>query len=203
LGGRRDFTDAAHDCRDGTILVLERVFSGTTPHSTGWNARALTINFVQLGIPSSAQPAVEAARRQVPGNDRCERFAPAAQTAESLYGAGLKPIFHITSRTEAAEAARSGEYIPEEFDADGFIHCSYAHQVTRVADFKFHGRSDVVLLEIDRTALSCDVIDENLEGQAELFPHIYGRLPMSAVVKIHDLPCRSDGRFELPADLPA
>jgi uncharacterized protein (DUF952 family) len=72
-----------------------------------------------------------------------------------------------------------------------------------VGDFKFHGRSDLVLLEIDRTALSCDVIDENLEGGVELFPHIYGRLPMSAVVGTHDFPCRSDGRFELPDDVPA
>jgi uncharacterized protein (DUF952 family) len=51
-------------------------------------------------------------------------------------------------------------------------------------------------------ALSCEVIDENLEGGAELFPHIYGRLPMSAIVGTHDFPCRNDGRFELPSDVP-
>lgn len=115
----------------------------------------------------------------------------------------MNPIFHITSRTEAAEALRSGEYVPETYDVDGFIHCSYAHQLTRVANHIFGARSDLVVLEIDRTALSCDVVDENLEGGVELFPHIYGRLPMSAVVRIHDLPCRSDGRFDLPGSMPA
>jgi uncharacterized protein (DUF952 family) len=107
-------------------------------------------------------------------------------------------IFHITSRAAATEAERTGEYVPEGFDAEGFIHCSYAHQVTRVADLRFRGRTDLVMLEIDPTALSCDVVDENLEGGTERFPHVYGRLPMSAVVRRHDLPCRSDGRFELP-----
>lgn len=63
----------------------------------------------------------------------------------------LRPIFHITSRKEAVQAARSGEYAPDGFDADRFIHCSYSHQLMRVADFNFRGRSDLVLLEIDRT----------------------------------------------------
>jgi uncharacterized protein (DUF952 family) len=116
--------------------------------------------------------------------------------------AALKPIFHITSRTEANLAARSGEYVPAGFDADGFIHCSYGYQVTRVADINFRGRSGLVLFEIDRTALSCEVIDENLNGEAELFPHIYGRLPMSAVVRTLDFSCRGDGRFELSGDVP-
>ena len=114
----------------------------------------------------------------------------------------MNRIFHITSRAEADQASRVAEYIPERFETDGFIHCSYAHQLTRVADFNFRGRSDLVLLEIDRAALTCDVVDENLDGGEDLFPHIYGRLPMSAVVRTHDFPCRGDGRFGLPSDVP-
>jgi uncharacterized protein (DUF952 family) len=113
----------------------------------------------------------------------------------------VNQIFHITSRAEADKASSGGDYAPQRFDKDGFIHCSYAHQLTRVADLRFRGRSDLVLLEIDRAALTCDVIDENLEGGEELFPHIYGRLSMSAVVRTYDFPCRSDGRFDLPSNL--
>jgi uncharacterized protein (DUF952 family) len=108
----------------------------------------------------------------------------------------MNRIYHITSADEAAAAARSGSYVPIGFEADGFIHCSHAGQVREVANRRFTGRTDLVLLEIDRTKLACDVIDENLEGGAELFPHIYGRLPMSAVVDIHPFPCDADGRFD-------
>ena len=119
-----------------------------------------------------------------------------------LHGAEMtNQIFHITSRAEADQASRDAEYIPARFDTDGFIHCSYAHQLTRVADFNFRGRADLVLFEIDRAALTCDVVDENLDGGEERFPHIYGRLPMGAVVRTHDFPCRSDGRFDLPSDV--
>ena len=68
-------------------------------------------------------------------------------------------------------------------------------------EVRFIGRTDLVVLEIDRTKLQCDVIDENLEGGAEAFPHIYGRLPMSAVAGIHDFPCAESGRFNLPLAL--
>lgn len=113
----------------------------------------------------------------------------------------MKAIFHITSRAEAAEAIRLAQYVPVNFDAEGFIHCSYAQQVAPVADRFFPGRSDLVLFQIEPTALSCEVVEENLEGGTELFPHIYGKLPMSAVVRVHDFPCRADGRFDLPADV--
>ena len=110
-------------------------------------------------------------------------------------------IFHITSRAEVEAAQRSGQYLPAGFHAEGFIHCSYRHQISRVADCRFTGQSGLVLLEIETDALTCAVVDENLEGGEELFPHIYGALPVAAVTAIHDFPCREDGRFQLPASV--
>jgi uncharacterized protein (DUF952 family) len=96
-------------------------------------------------------------------------------------------MYHITTAAEAEHARETGEYTPEGFAAEGFIHCSYAHQVRGVMERIFKGREGLVLLEIDPSRLTCKVIDENLEGGQELFPHIYGPLPMSAVVRVHDL----------------
>ena len=106
-----------------------------------------------------------------------------------------KRLYHITSSREAQEAQERGVYVPAAFDREGFIHCSYAHQVSGVANRIFRGKRDLVLLEIDPTRLNCRVVDENLEGGDELFPHIYGKLQMDAVVSIRDFPCDSDGRF--------
>lgn len=110
----------------------------------------------------------------------------------------MKPIYHITSARQAGESGQSAEYAPEAFRSEGFIHCSYMQQLCAVADRRFHGRADLVLLQIDRARLRCEVVDENLEGGPELFPHIYGRLPMSAVIRIHEFPCDGAGRFDLP-----
>ena len=115
--------------------------------------------------------------------------------------ADVEPIYHITSLREAEDALRSSTYVPEAFSVDGFIHCSYRCQVCDVANRRFAGQSGLVLFEVDRSRLPHDVVDENLEGGAELFPHLYGRLPMSAVVRIHEFPCGPDGRFALPSAL--
>ena len=64
-----------------------------------------------------------------------------------------------------------------------------------VANRIFRGRPDLVLLEIDPAELDCVVVDENLEGGSTLFPHIYGRLRMSAVIRIYDFPCDGNGEF--------
>jgi len=110
-------------------------------------------------------------------------------------------VFHITTAREAHLAAEPGVYTPERFALEGFIHCSYAGQVCGVANRLFRGRTDLVLLEVDCGRLSCDVVDENLEGGTELFPHVYGPLPMAAVVRVHAFPCSAGGRFDLPQSM--
>lgn len=106
------------------------------------------------------------------------------------------PIFHIAVGTEWASATHA--YRPERFDEDGFIHCSTASQVMRVARERFRGRHDLVLLRIDPKAVEREVRLENLEGGDELFPHIYGELELSAVTGFEPLVVGLDGEFVNP-----
>src|SRR3954464_15461241 len=94
-------------------------------------------------------------------------------------------LFHITTVAEWTAAVPNGAYVPAAFEREGFIHCSYAGQIGATARRHFAGQSGLLLLEIDRAALIVRVVDENLSGGAELFPHIYGPLPVSAVVAVH------------------
>ena len=110
----------------------------------------------------------------------------------------MTPIFHITTAEDVERARESGDYTPPGFARDGFIHCSYLTQVVPVANRLFAGRPGLVLLQIDRETLACPVIDENLEGGEERFPHIYGSLPLAAVVAIHPFRCEADGTFVMP-----
>jgi uncharacterized protein (DUF952 family) len=113
----------------------------------------------------------------------------------------METVLHITPREEVAEAEAKGFYRPRSLGDEGFIHCSYAHQVCRVANALFAGVTGLVLLEIDKVRTGCDVIDEDLYGSGEAFPHIYGSLPWEAVLAVHDFPCKDDGTFALPASL--
>ena len=109
-----------------------------------------------------------------------------------------KPLFHILKKTEADAAKTAGLYLPATFADEGFIHCSYANQVCRVAANFYKGQQNLVLLEIDKSLLTSKVIDEDLYETGEEFPHIYGELPWRAITTVHDFPCLADGNFELP-----
>ena len=106
------------------------------------------------------------------------------------------PVFHIAVAAEWAEATTS--YRPGRFDEDGFIHCSTASQVMRVARQRFRGRDDLVLLRIDPDHVEREVRFENLEGGDELYPHIYGELDLGAVSGIEPLLVGPDGEFVTP-----
>jgi len=107
-------------------------------------------------------------------------------------------IFHITTRGAWDAAKAAGTYWPEAFAAEGFIHCSTPAQVVRVADARFRGRRELVLLAINTERVAPEIVYENLEGGPELFPHIYGGLNADAVVEVLEFEPGADGHFTLP-----
>ncbi len=112
-----------------------------------------------------------------------------------------KSLFHITSLAEWQEAQSVGEYKPEAFAREQFIHCSYRHQLLTVANRFYRGQEGLVVLLIDSTKINSKLIEENLEGGRELYPHLYGVLPINAVSKAIAFPCNADGSFSLPSAL--
>jgi uncharacterized protein (DUF952 family) len=65
--------------------------------------------------------------------------------------------------------------------ADGYIHLSAADQLQETLDKHFAGQTGLVIAEVDLAVLANSVKWEASRGGA-LFPHIYGPLPMSAVI---------------------
>jgi uncharacterized protein (DUF952 family) len=69
---------------------------------------------------------------------------------------------------------------------DGFVHFSAAHQVAGTLQKHFANQTDLVLLAISAESLGPALKWEPSRG-GELFPHLYGRLPLSAVVEVREL----------------
>ena len=112
----------------------------------------------------------------------------------------MKPIYYITTQQELSDAQTLGHLIPPSFYEEGFVHCSFAHQTVAVANKYFHGRKELLLLELDRTKLAAPVIEENLGGGTDLYPHIYGVLNLNAVHAVCSFSCKEDGTFEWPTE---
>jgi uncharacterized protein (DUF952 family) len=110
-------------------------------------------------------------------------------------------ILHVAKQDLWEKARASGSYRGDTLESQGFIHCSRPDQLIRVANFVFRGRTDLVLLCIDRSRVEPEIRDENLEGGDELFPHIYGPLNLDAAIEVLDFQPQADGSFVLPETL--
>ena len=116
--------------------------------------------------------------------------------------AAMELIYHLAVGAEWTEAIESGRSyarstLGKSLADEGFIHCSFASQVGTIADLVYKGRSDVMLLVIDPSQLPAEIRVENTEGWDDLFPHVYGELPLSAVIRAESVGPRGDGTFEL------
>ncbi len=90
-----------------------------------------------------------------------------------------KPIYHLAEPRDWATS--TDEYRAPSLETEGFIHCSTWEQLPRTARNLFPGRNDLVLLIVDPEPLGDLVVYEDLYGQDEEFPHVYGPLPSEAV----------------------
>jgi uncharacterized protein (DUF952 family) len=109
----------------------------------------------------------------------------------------VQRLFHIAVRPEWDAAGDT--YAPAAFAEEGFVHCSFAHQVVATAGRYYAGRDDLVLLEIDDARLTSRVVVEHSPSTGEDFPHIYGRIDRDAVVAEHEFVPNDDGTFTLPS----
>lgn len=107
-------------------------------------------------------------------------------------------IYHLALRRSWEAARDAGEpyrrsTIDKSLDDEGFIHCSYQDQVQGVADRFYRGRTDVLLLTIDTSKVEAEVRTENQ------FPHLYGPLPIEAVVREEPVALGDDERLLVSA----
>lgn len=107
-------------------------------------------------------------------------------------------LLHICSRDAWLAARAAGRYAADSLDTEGFIHLSRRDQVLAPADERFRGQSGLVLLEIEESGLTAPLRYEAAEAGGEEFPHVYGPIPLAAVVAVHAFPPLPDGTFELP-----
>lgn len=115
-------------------------------------------------------------------------------------GGSIARIFHIALSSEWKQALEEGEYCTGSLEHDGFIHFSTGKQLLRTANKYYTGRRDMVLLVIDPAMLASELRYEPIED-GQMFPHLYGKLNLDAVLEVLPFTPQEDGTFIWPKPL--
>jgi uncharacterized protein (DUF952 family) len=116
-------------------------------------------------------------------------------------------IYRIISAADWAAAQAAGAFAGTAHDIrDGFIHFSTAAQAAETAAKHYAGLADLLLLQVDTdrlAALNAGLLKWEKSRNDDLFPHLYGTLPVAAVDRVLPLPLDGQtGRHIFPQDLP-
>ena len=117
-------------------------------------------------------------------------------------------ILHITTAAAWQDALEMGRYEPDSLSDEGFIHCSDSSQILRVANTFYRNQRGLILLVIDPARLTCKMKWEPPAeprpagvSSEERFPHLYGPLNLSAVVRTLGIEPDAGGEFHKVPDL--
>ncbi|GHA31390.1 hypothetical protein GCM10007989_29280 [Devosia pacifica] len=107
-------------------------------------------------------------------------------------------IYKVVTNEALSEVAEGNSFIgmPVDLD-DGYIHFSTAEQLAETLRRHFAGQSDLRLLAVKTSTVAQVLRWEPSRGGA-LFPHLYGPLPLSAVVWSEEISVSKDGNVDLP-----
>ncbi|MEO0961293.1 MAG: DUF952 domain-containing protein [Pseudomonadota bacterium] len=107
-------------------------------------------------------------------------------------------IYKICPKSLWDEAESAGEFAGAGIDlADGYIHFSTAEQTSETARLYFSNTPDLVIVAVEAAPLGKALKWEESRG-GQLFPHLYGALPTSAVLWVKPLPMDDDGAPQVP-----
>jgi uncharacterized protein (DUF952 family) len=104
-------------------------------------------------------------------------------------------LFHLVAPDVWAAAVLADAYRPTSLAAEGFVHFSFAEQVTGTANLLYREIPDLIVVEIDTARVGAPLVVEDSYGGGTEFPHVYGPVPPAALVAIHPLRRAADGSW--------
>ena len=92
-------------------------------------------------------------------------------------------LYHLATEAEWEAYRQAGAIAPPSLAHEGFVHCSWGRQVAGTVDKHYAGVTGLLALALAPDLLGeVGLVEEDLYGSGQTFPHVYGPVPTAAVV---------------------
>ena len=110
----------------------------------------------------------------------------------------MERIYHLAPAARWRDWPIDQAYVPAEYDADGFVHCTAGDALMIAVANRYYRATpgEFVLLAIDPAQLTAPLKwEDSGDDLAPLFPHVYGPIDRAAVVEVRTAQRAEDGEF--------
>lgn len=104
-------------------------------------------------------------------------------------------LYLLAAQADFEQALTDGYFSRDSLVDEGFIHASPLHQLTRVANKYYRNVVNPMAIQVETELVEPEVKWESAAG--DVYPHIYGKMNMSAVVSAQAIALNDDGQFAL------
>jgi uncharacterized protein (DUF952 family) len=110
----------------------------------------------------------------------------------------MSVLFHLATQADWERALGTGSYTTASVRGDGVVPCASAAQHAAVANARFAGRTDLVLLLLDTDRLASRVRVGQVKGETggQPFPCVHGPVPLEAIFEAAPYRPGADARFQ-------
>ena len=105
-------------------------------------------------------------------------------------------ILHCMKKITWEERRNKEYWGKRNIEAEGFIHCSTVEYFWRVAPNFTNVEDELVLVCIDESKLKAEVKYEDGDNCGREYPHVYGLVNNSAVIKVLSFLKNEDGTYK-------
>lgn len=106
-------------------------------------------------------------------------------------------IFHLAEKATWEASFDQQFYSCASLIQEGFIHCSTREQLLATANRYYQGRNDLLLLCLNEEKLTASLVYEKSPSTGEFFPHLYGPINKTAILKTIPFLPDAQGIFKL------
>ncbi len=109
-------------------------------------------------------------------------------------------LYRLCSAQQWRDSQSAGHLLGNADDVrDGFLHLSRGAQVQGTAQKYYMDVTDLTLLHISASAIS-HILRWETSRQNQLFPHVYGTVPLSAIMCARHVP-QQDNQYFFPREI--